>query len=359
MIALTEGNLLKADAEALVNTVNCVGHMGKGIALQFKKAFPANYAAYRRACDAKQVQPGRMLVFETGDAINPRYIINFPTKRHWRGKSRYEHIEIGLRTLVEDVRRLQIRSIAIPPLGCGLGGLDFNRVRAMIERAFSDLPEVEVMLFAPSGAPDAGDMPVRTECPRLTPARALLINAMARYSQLAYRLTLLEVQKLAYFLQACGEPLRLRFEEGHYGPYAHNLNKVLELLEGHYISGYGDTQRPDVELSLLPDAAEEADAFLDAYARSRRRLGRVAELIDGFETPYGMELLSSLHWVAAHRDRPATNIDDAIGQVRDWSDRKRRLFQEKHMRVAWDRLVACGFISDVADIVAVREPRED
>lgn len=359
MVSLTEGNLLRADAEALVNTVNCVGHMGKGIALQFKKAFPANYAAYRRACDAKHVQPGRMLIFETDGIVNPRYIMNFPTKRHWRGKSRYEDIESGLKALVEEVRRLQIGSIAIPPLGCGLGGLEFNRVRAMIEQAFSDLPEVEVMLFAPAGAPDAKDMPVRTERPQLTPARALLINAMARYSQLAYRLTLLEAQKLAYFLQECGEPLRLRFEEGHYGPYAHNLNKVLEVLEGHHISGYGDTQPPDAELALLPGAVEEANAFLDAHPQSSCRLDRVAKLIDGFETPYGMELLSSLHWVAAHRARPATDIDDAVRQVRDWSDRKRRLFQEQHMRVAWERLVACGFIADIADIVAVREPRED
>jgi len=344
MITLTEGNLLKTDAEALVNTVNCVGHMGKGIALQFKKAYPENYEAYRRACDAEQVRPGRMFIFETGNMFNPRYIINFPTKRHWRGKSRYEDIESGLKALVEDVRRLGIRSVAMPPLGCGLGGLDWKRVRTMIEQAFLELPEVEVMLFPPSGAPEAKDMPVRTKRPKLTVARALFIEMMAQYSRLAYRLTLLEVQKLAYFLQESGEPLRLNFEEGHYGPYAHNLNKVLEVLEGHYISGYGDTQKPDVEISLQPHAAEEADAFLTEHVESRRRLERVAEVIDGFETPYGMELLSSLHWVAAHRDHPAKNADDAIGLVRDWNERKRGLFQDKHMRLAWARLVSAGLI---------------
>jgi O-acetyl-ADP-ribose deacetylase (regulator of RNase III) len=344
MITLTEGNLLKADAEALVNTVNCAGHMGKGIALQFKKAFPENYEAYRRACDAEQVRPGQMFIFDTDTMFNPRHIINFPTKRHWRGKSLYEDIESGLKALVEDVRRLGIRSIAIPPLGCGLGGLDWNRVRMMIEEAFTALPEVEVMLFPPSGTPEAEDMPVRTKRPKLTVARALFIEMMAQYSRLAYRLTLLEVQKLAYFLQEAGEPLRLNFQEGHYGPYAHNLNKVLEVLEGHYISGYGDTQKPDVEMSLQPGAAAEAGAFLAEHEESRRHLEHVAEVIDGFETPYGMELLSSLHWVASHRERSARNADEAISLVRNWNSRKRGLFQEEHMRLAWDRLTSLGLV---------------
>lgn len=144
-----------ADAEALVNTVNCVGYMGKGVALQFKKAFPGNFAAYQKACRAQQVQPGRMFVFETGSMLNPRYIINFPTKRHWRGKSRYADIEAGLCALVSEVRNLAIRSIALPPLGCGLGGLDWKRVRPMIEAAFAGAPDVRVMLFAPAGAPEA------------------------------------------------------------------------------------------------------------------------------------------------------------------------------------------------------------
>ena len=139
MIEHTQGNLLSADAEALVNTVNCVGYMGKGIALQFKQAFPGNFKAYQRACKAEEVQPGRMFVFETGGLVNPRYIINFPTKRHWRGNSRMADIESGLEDLVAAVRRLGIRSIAIPPLGSGLGGLDWQQVRPRIEAAFADL----------------------------------------------------------------------------------------------------------------------------------------------------------------------------------------------------------------------------
>lgn len=123
MIERTQGDLLVADAAALVNTVNCVGVMGKGIALQFKKTFPENFKAYEAACRREEVKPGRMFVFETGQMFNPRYIINFPTKRHWRDKSRYEDIESGLKALVREVRQRKIRSIAVPPLGSGLGGL--------------------------------------------------------------------------------------------------------------------------------------------------------------------------------------------------------------------------------------------
>jgi len=247
MIELTRGNLLEAPAEALVNTVNCVGYMGKGIALQFKQAFPANFKHYETACHAGDMAPGKMMIHDNGGLVNPRYIINFPTKRHWKGKSRIEDVESGLKALVADVQRLGIRSIAVPPLGCGLGGLEWRVVRPMIEQAFAGLPDVQVLLFEPAGAPEAKAMPVRTERPHMTPARALFIKLMDAYSALDYSRSLLEVQKLAYFLQEAGEPLRLNYEAGHYGPYAPNLNKVLEVMEGHFIRGYGDSQKPDAE----------------------------------------------------------------------------------------------------------------
>lgn len=235
MIDIAKGNILEADAEALVNTVNCEGFMGKGIALQFKHALPENFKAYESACHAGQVVPGRMFVFDNGRLINPRYAINFPTKRHWRGKSRITDIQSGLKALIADVRKLGLRSIAVPPLGCGLGGLDWREVRPLIEKAFSELPDVHVLLYEPVGTPDAKAMPVRTKRPHLTSARALFIRLMDAYAALEYSRTLLEVQKLAYFLQEAGEPLRLKYEAGHYGPYATNLNKVLEMMEGPYI----------------------------------------------------------------------------------------------------------------------------
>lgn len=340
MVELTRGNILKAEAEALVNTVNCVGFMGKGIALQFKKAYPDNFEAYRKACAAGEVQPGRMHIFELRSMLNPKFVINFPTKRDWRASSRYEDIEAGLKALVSDVRRLGITSIAVPPLGCGLGGLDWNRVRPMIETAFAELPSVRILLYEPAGAPDARQMPVRTARPKLTLARALFIRLMDLYASQSYRLTLLEIQKLAYFLQEAGQPLRLRYEAGHYGPYAPNLNKVLEALERHYTSGYGDSQKPDVEIELLPGAAQEAQAFLEGHGDEDRRLERVSRLIEGFETPYGLELLSSLHWLATRADPPSEDAQEAANGLAAWNERKRRMFRPEHIPVAWDRLAS-------------------
>ena len=151
MIRITQGNLLEADVEVLVNAVNCVGIMGKGLALQFKKKFPNNFKIYEIACKAKQVQPGKVLVIPEYKMINPRYIINFPTKRHWRQKSQIKDIESGLQSLISEVKELEIKSIAIPALGCGNGGLYWNEVKPLIESAFVGLADVKVLLFSPLG----------------------------------------------------------------------------------------------------------------------------------------------------------------------------------------------------------------
>ena len=344
MIQISKGNLLEAEADALVNTVNCVGFMGKGIALQFKLAFPDNFSAYEKACHAGEVRPGRMFIYETRSMIGPKYIINFPTKRHWKGKSKMEDIESGLKALTADVERLGIQSIAVPPLGCGLGGLKWSEVRPLIEEAFVSLPDVQVQLFAPTGAPDAKAMPVRTKAANMTHARALFIKLMEQYAGMAYRLTLLEVQKLAYFLQEAGEDLKLKYIAHTYGPYADNLNKVLQTIEGHFTRGYGDSPQPDREIELMPGAIEAADEFLakENDTVSRDRLQKVAELIDGFETPYGMELLASVHWVARHNEPPARNVQSAVDAVHSWNDRKRKMFSPKHIAVSWQRLDEAG-----------------
>jgi O-acetyl-ADP-ribose deacetylase (regulator of RNase III) len=345
MIHHATGNLLQTDAEALVNTVNCDGFMGKGIALQFKQAWPENFDAYAKACRAKEVRPGHMFVWESGRMVNPRYIINFPTKRHWREKSRLEDIRNGLRTLVEDVQRLGIRSIAVPPLGCGNGGLDWQDVCPLIEAAFAKLPDTQVHVFSPLGAPEAKTMPVNTRKPAMTISRALFIRAMHQYETLSYRLTLLEIQKLMYFLQEAGEPLKLRFQAGLYGPYAANLNKVLEKMEGHLIRGYGDSQKPDTEIELLPDAVKEADLFLKDHPIPRERVSKVSDLIQGFETPYGMELLSSVHWVCTHQEPQATTPEKAIQLVHGWNERKQKMFRPEHIRVAYQRLCELAWIA--------------
>ena len=213
MIEYRHGDILQADAEALVNTVNCVGIMGRGVALQFKNAYPANFKAYAAACAREEVQPGRMFVFETGHLTNPKYIINFPTKRHWRGNSRIEDIEAGLKALAEEIRARRIRSIALPPLGSGLGGLDWRDVRPRIEASLGDLEDVRVIVFEPHAAPAR---PTRQSAvPNMTAGRAALVVLMHRYlgGLMDPFVTLLEVHKLMYFMQVTGQGLRLQFTQ--------------------------------------------------------------------------------------------------------------------------------------------------
>jgi O-acetyl-ADP-ribose deacetylase (regulator of RNase III) len=347
MIIEATGNLLDAQAEALVNTVNTVGVMGKGVALQFKKAFPENFAAYEKACKAGEVLPGKMFVFETGALSGPRFIFNFPTKRHWRGSSRMEDIEAGLNALVVDVQRLGVRSLAVPPLGCGNGGLDWNEVRPRIERAFAPLPEVRVLLFAPSGAPAPEKITNRTKRPQMTAATAATLGILGRYARFDYRLALLEVHKLVYFLNEAGEPLpRTRFEKGPYGPYADSLRHVLNRLEGHYVQGFGDASKnmPDTPIWLLPGTAEEAEQFLQMQPATLGRFERVTQLIEGFETPYGLELLSSVHWAARYEVETNDALSAVTKAVHSWNQRKEKLMKPQHVELAWKRLQQQGWL---------------
>ena len=339
---LATGNLLEADAEALVNTVNTEGVMGKGIALQFKKKFPEMYEEYRRACEAGEVQPGRMHVFERKDMLNPRFIINFPTKRHWRSPARMEDLESGLRALVAEIKRRNIRSVAIPPLGCGNGGLDWAIVRPTIERALGELKDVRILLFPPAGAPDASDMVHKTARPEMNPSRAITLKIWKEYFALGYRLTLLEVHKLLYFLQEAGESLRLRFQKDRYGPYADNLRHLLHRFEGHFSLGFGDGKNsPNTEIELLAPAIKEAEEFLqknkETSAESLKRLERVAKLIRGFESPYGLELLATVHWAYAH-EKMSGGLKEIEDFVHAWSARKNKLLKSQHVELAYRRL---------------------
>jgi O-acetyl-ADP-ribose deacetylase (regulator of RNase III) len=343
MIKTTKGNLLEAPAEALVNTVNTVGVMGKGVALQFRQAYPEMYRAYQKACDAKDVHLGQVQVFDLGGlAGGPRWIINFPTKGHWKAKSSLTDIEAGLADLTAIVERLGIRSIALPPLGCGNGGLDWGDVLPRIEQAFSKLRDVEVLVFPPTGAPEAVTMPVRTERAKMTVGQATLVALMHRYlkGMLDPVVSLLEVHKLMYFLKVVGEPLkRLKFTRGVYGPYAPVLRHSLIQMENHLTRGFGEGKDdPSTPIELLPGAVEATNAFLDTKDETNERLNRVAQLIEGYEDPYGMELLSSVHWVMAHEPAARDNAEAAIAAVQKWSPRKRKLLKPEHLRKAWKRL---------------------
>ena len=355
MIQPSKGNLLQAPAEALVNTVNTEGVMGKGIALQFKQAYPDMFRAYVDACKAGRVRLGQMEVFDLGGlADGTRWIINFPTKGHWRTRSRLADIDTGLADLVATVQRLGIRSIAVPPLGCGHGGLDWSQVRPRIERAFEALPNVTVMLYAPDGAPAAAEMPNRTERPNMTIGRAALIALMDRYLRglLDPFVSLLELHKLMYFMQEAGQDLRLKYEPGSYGPYASNLRQVLIKLEGHFVQGYGDgSDSPSKPIELLDGSVTEATQFLADNLAVQERMNRVAALIDGFEDPYGMELLSSVHWVMCRDIAARDSADAAVTAVHEWNERKQQSLKAEHLQIAWHRLKKMGWDSETRSAI--------
>ena len=345
MLELVSGNILNADVEALVNPVNCVGVMGRGLALQFRKAFPANFKAYKAVCDKEELRPGKMLVYALDTLTNPRFIINFPTKIHWKGSSRLEYIEQGLEALVAEVRRLGIHSIALPPLGCGLGGLNWQEVRPRIEKAFSDLPNVRVLLHEPMGAPVAEEMAREAKIPNMTLSRAIMVELIQRYlaALMDTSVTLLEIHKLMYFMQAAGESLKLRYNKATYGPYAENLRHALTAIEGHFITGYGDAEdNPTRQIELVQSIVSQAERVVGENAETNERLGKVSDLISGFETPFGMELLSTVHWVAVHDG--AMTVEEAITQVYAWNTHK-RMFQKRQIRLAWEVLVGKDWLA--------------
>ncbi len=289
MIKFERGDMFAADVEALVNTVNTVGVMGKGVALQFSRAFPEIVKPYQAACETGDLSIGKVFTTKLGLLEGPKYVINFPTKKHWNGDSKLEYVDAGLRALVDEIRRLGIKSIALPPLGCGLGGLLWDDVRQLIVKALSGLGDIDVRVYEPAGTPSAASMKTATRKPPMSAGKAALLGLMKRYliPLMDDAVTLLELHKLMYFMQETGEKLKLDFVKGTYGPYATNLRHVLTQIEGHYLVGFGDaSEEPGKVLEPLPGALESAETFLRTKPTTLARFNRVENLINGFETAY-------------------------------------------------------------------------
>ena len=344
MIEYRTGNIFDVDVEALVNTVNCQGFMGRGLSLQFKDVFPGNFKAYQKACREGKVEPPRMFVFDRRKITGPRYIVNFPTKRHWRGKSRMEDIESGLDELAKEIREREIQSIAIPPLGSGLGGLIWEDVREQIEGRMQHLDGVHVVVFEPSPAFKWDRMRDNRPVPKMTKGRAALVGLMRRYSEggIDPLISLLEVHKMMYFMQCAGENLRLDYKRAPYGPYAEKLRHVLRDVEGYYVSGYADGgDDPTKQLKLVPKAYEEAKEFIEGHPKMQERFGKVSELVGGFESPFGLELLATVHWIVEHDGE--TTMKGLLNALRSWSRTKAK-FTERQVRIAVERLVSKGWM---------------
>lgn len=351
MITYTEGNLLDADAEALVNTVNTMGVMGKGIALMFKEAFPPNYKAYEQACKRKEVQIGKMFVTEREDLLGPRWIINFPTKMNWWNLSKIEWIEEGLSDLRRFIEEKKIRSIAIPPLGSGNGGLEWAKVKVAIEAALGTLKDVVVLVYEPTAKYQ--NVGKRDGVEKLTAPRALIAELVRRYSIIGIDCSLLEIQKLGYFLERAVEVLNLdnkfkfEFTANRYGPYSDKLKHLLNGLDGSYLHcdkrlsdagpfepiRFDDSKKDKVAAFLTTPEAKPYHAALQA----------TSDLIDGLESPFGMELLSTVDWLLRNE-----KIERSVEAIRtglskwpgDDSAKKRKLalFDERVIAIALQTL---------------------
>jgi len=351
MIRFTTGNLLESDAEALVNTVNTVGVMGKGVALMFKGAFPENYRAYRAACKKREVSVGHMFVHARDAVVGPKWIINFPTKKHWRNASQMEWIRDGLVDLRRVVHERGIQSLAIPPIGAGQGGLVWADVRREIEVALAELDDVDVVVYEPTARYQ--NVSKRKGVEKLTPARALVAELVRRYWVLGIECSLLEVQKLAWFLErnialsGLPNPLELRFTADRYGPYADRLKHLLNSLDGSYL--HCDKRLADagpLDIVRFDDSKRERVATYLTSGEARpyvTALDKTAELIDGFESPLGMELLATVDWLI-HREK-CDPISEGIRKcLAAWpggnqaGERKQRLFDDRLIEAALERL---------------------
>jgi hypothetical protein len=351
MMILTQGNLLEARAEALVNTVNTVGIMGKGIALMFKERFPENFEAYEAACEAELMDVGRMFLTPGLELGGPRWIINFPTKKHWRSPSKLEWIEAGLKDLREVIVKHGIRSLAIPPLGCGDGGLDWSVVRGMIERELADLPGVEILVYEPTSRYQ--NVAKRHGVQKLTPARALIAEAIRRYWIQGIECTLLEAQKLAWFLErsiasrGLENPLNLQFRADRYGPYADRLRHLLDSMDGSYLQcekrladadpfdtiWFEESKREKMELYLQSLDAREYLPVLE----------ELDVLIEGFQSPLGMEVLATVDWLVS-KEGVSPRPESIRKGLQDWpagpkaAERKTQLFDDQLLELALDRI---------------------
>lgn len=326
MLHYITGNLLESKAEALVNTVNTVGVMGKGIALQFKNMFPNNFKLYAKACASRDLTVGTLLVTEEETLLTgKKIIVNFPTKTNWRLPSEYQYIEDGLQELVNVIQEKNITSIAIPPLGAGNGGLDWNKVKVLIENRLRNV-NCEIYIYEPSAAVQEI---LRKERVALTPARAMLLSVLYEVERNGEFVSEFSSEKIAYFLQRFGarDQFKLEFQPNFYGPYSGKVKHVLYYLNGSYIVGYSSKdKKPFEELGLIPDGETAVNEYLDKPENDAFKIivTKTKNFLSGFYSPFGLELLSTIDYIMT--EKKATTKDEITKELEQWSDRKKTLF---------------------------------
>ena len=339
-----KGNLLNAETQAIVNTVNTVGVMGKGIALQFKERFPQNFLAYKAACKNNLVQTGKMFVFTESDLRGEKIIVNFPTKEEWYRKSQYNWIEEGLKDLVNVIEERNIKSISIPPLGCGNGGLKWDKIKELMSQYLGNLIDVEVYIYEPnSKIKEILQKENSKKIVNLTPARAMLLFALFKYEKFGEYSTVFTANKLAYFLQESGENLKLKFEPYTYGPYAQAVEKVLYALNGKYLKGLEQMNaKPFEPLELNYSRFKEVEDYIsnNLSEKQKDRLSGLFQAIEGFESTLSLEVLSSVHYITTNN--PKIGKDEIVTKIKGWNKRKSELITEEYVNIAYEHLDEYG-----------------
>ena len=341
MITYLKGNLLEAHTAALVNTVNTVGVMGKGIALQFKEQFPRNNQVYIKACKDGSLTIGTLLIVKETTLNGEKTIVNFPTKKDWKHRSAYSYIESGLEALKAELEKGEIKSIAIPPLGCGNGGLDWAQVQPMMEKYLKDLP-IDIQIYEPNDAIKSY-LQKTEETPKkakLTDKRAMLLSAMYSYElSMGENVNLFVANKLAYFLQLLGEPMRLKFEKASYGPYSPQIGHVLYQLNGTYLKGLEQLEaKPFEPLFLNYNAYDEVKNFVEQSLTAQQlvHLQALKNLINGFESFLALEVLATVAFIKYENKTSNKNV--ILQTIAEWSPRKKREISENYVNLALERL---------------------
>lgn len=339
MIHYTTGNLLESKADALVNTVNTVGVMGKGIALQFKNMFPNNFKRYAAACKSNELTIGQLLVTEEKSLLSgTKIIINFPTKTDWRKPSEYQYIEKGLVELAKFIQDKNIKSIAIPPLGAGNGGLNWTHIKQLLEQYLSNI-DCNIYVYQPNTTIQEV---LKKERVKLTPARAMLLSVLYDLVRHGEFVSEFAAEKIAYFLQRFGakDIFKLEFQPNFYGPYSGKVKHVLYYLNGSYIMGYNSKdKKPFEELGLVFDAEVDVQQFLNKpeNADCKRIVEKTASFLAGFYSSFGLELLSTLDFIKSVKK--ATTYESIIQELESWSDRKKTMSKNpKHIQIALTQL---------------------
>lgn len=327
MITYHTGNIFDSNVQAIVNTVNTDGVMGKGIALQFKNNFPNNFKAYQKACKEGEVRVGKMFVYEDENLIvGNKIIVNFPTKTTWKKPSEYQYIQEGLDDLIKVIQEKNIKSIAIPPLGTGNGGLNWEKVKAIIEDKLQNL-NIDIHIYEPSN--QIKEI-MKKERVKLTDARALMLYALYNLVREGEFVSEFSSEKICYFLQRFGAEkyFKLKFTPHFYGPYSGKVRRVLYTLNGSYIMGYSDMNKKPFEiLDLMGDGYEEVVSYVQKNEELLEIAQKTSQFLEGFYSDYALELLSSVDYIMeTEKTQDKMVIMEKLSQ---WSQRKKEMFSEE------------------------------